>query len=124
MSPEVLQVIGGVVATAATMGLVTWRWLNRITAALDAVPGLVKDNAKVADTVRAAHRRLDEHIHDSNQRFERHGERLTVMETLWKNHDREQERRDAEMKRWMDAFSQKLDRVDEKLDRVLEKGQP
>ena len=109
MTQEALNTIGGTVVVALTMGAVTWRWLNKTTSALEAVPGLVDAMRKMVDSVKAAHRRLDDHIRESNQRFERHTERITIIETRFDAHDSEQERRDAELGKRLDRFEEKLD---------------
>lgn len=114
MTTEVLQVVAGVAFTAILTAGVTYRWLNKTTAALDAIPGLVDTAREALGTAKAAHNRLDAQVLDMGQRFERHGDRLTRMEARWDSHDREQDRRDKDL-------ADRFDRLEAKIDALLER---
>lgn len=114
MTTEVLQVVAGVAFTAMLTAGVTYRWLNKTTAALDAIPGLVDTAREAMTAAKAAHNRLDAQVLDMGQRFERYGDRLTRMEARWDSHDREQDRRDKDL-------GERLERLEAKLDALLER---
>lgn len=122
MPSELLQGLAVGICGIVAAVLVVQRWLNKTTAALDAMPevqaGLESATKAASEAVRlaeAAHRRISETSALLSQEIKQHGERLARHDERWASHDREQERSDR-------ANAERLGRIETKLDELLERG--
>lgn len=122
MPSELLQGLAVGICGIVAAVLVVQRWLNKTTAALDAMPevqaGLESATKAASEAVRlaeAAHRRISETSALLSQEIKSHGERLARHDERWASHDREQERSDRDAAAWRA-------RIEGKLDELLERG--
>lgn len=109
--------------------LVVQRWLKGTTAALDAIPGIVRASGDAAHAAaealgiaRKAHERLDVVGERMAAAQSANVERFARLEERWASHDREQDRRDEELDARLGEIKETLGDLRKLINELLTRG--